>query len=142
MKLFKSDIEYVKGLSYTQIIDLYLTTYKIKIVKYYNSYTGSAFLDRREIEIPYITDDESFIVAFHEIAHILNAPLFESFPPYKFEYWTEMWAIKEAKKWNVVSSKYEREASKYIKSYVDEVIANGIDTKKIPLYIKKFCKIT
>jgi hypothetical protein len=84
--LFISDIKFIDKLSYTQIIDLYLKKYNIKIIKYYNRYEGSAFLDTKEIEIPYLIDDESFIIALHEIGHILNAQIFETYPPYKFEY--------------------------------------------------------
>lgn len=137
---YPDKIEYKKNLTFTQIIDMYCDVYDIEIVGYFKSKQGVAFIPMREIKIPHLTSLNNFIIALHEVAHIINAEKFENRPDYWIEYLTEKWAIKEAKKWGYTLESYEKEARFYVMLRMSETYNNGVPISSFPKEIIDWCQ--
>jgi len=94
--------------------------------------------ERRVILVPNPKTAYRFLICLHEIGHIVRGVpnLY-----YMAEYIAEEWAIKEAAKYGVRSTKYEKKAADLLIAYINHDINNGRTSKKrISKKVKKWIK--
>lgn len=95
-----------------KIINDFCKKYKISIQpKRYKSSVGRAIFDTREIKIPEIDSVENFLIALHEIGHILHGYIE---PEYLSEYLVDKWCIETAKNNGVIDLNYNMRSKWYL----------------------------
>ncbi len=86
--------------------------HKIKILRErFKSPVGRAWHGLNEIKIPILVSVEHFMVALHEIGHIVSGSVE---PPYLDEYNAEMYALKTAKLYKIENENYIENARAYV----------------------------
>lgn len=85
--------------------------------RYRSPFEGTAYFDERLIKIPNITNLHSFMIALHEIGHIVEGR--RKFI-YLTEYVAERWAINKAKELGIDCSDYKICARNFIISHLAE----------------------
>ncbi len=99
-----------------------------------------AYFDTRSVVIPIPVCGWSFLVALHEIGHISTG---DRNTNYLREYNAERWAIKRAKKYNISSTGYVKEAKEYVKSHIiHDIIHCNLKVEKIKPYVLKWLNTT
>lgn len=88
---------------YQKIITELLKNNNIKVLRYYRTVHGQAYLEERAIKIPKVTDELSFYIAAHEIGHIVavdnGLSLHE--PRWKHEYEATKYALDKAREYKI-----------------------------------------
>ena len=123
-----------------KIIKALLKKEQIKVIGRRLTDVGTAWIDTREVVIPYITDIGKFLVCIHEIGHIINGWNYGKMSIHRCEFLTEKWTIRQAKRYKI-DKKFPKEYRRYIigaKRYVVHCcVSKG---KDIPQYIMKWAK--
>lgn len=116
---------------YEAVVRLYIRRLDIHVKKWYKSLNAAsyiAFQDSKTVMLPVPKNRTAFLICLHEIGHIAEGWHEIS---YVNEYLAEMYAISEAKKWNIDTEAYEIKAKQYVLAHlVKDWNANRIKTVK------------
>ena len=136
-QLKKKNIEMKKELEF--IIKSLCKKHKIKIeLKRFKSPVGRAWISDRIIKIPEINNVIDFMVALHEIGHIMNG---YNEPKCVDEFKAELYAVKKAKELGIDGSSYYQMSAAYVLRNIAECHNNGnIDVELLPSEMKCYVR--
>ena len=111
--------------------------HKIKVIYKFKGLSGTAFHNRRAVNIPKNIDSaEKALTALHEIGHIVNG---DRSPRYYDEYLAERFAIRTAKLYGIVCDDYEFGAKCYVMWFIcDDLKKKNISLNKIKPSVIRF----
>jgi hypothetical protein len=103
--------------------------------------TYYAYFDSRRVFIPAPQCKYSMLIALHEVGHIVKG---ERLYAYLAEYQAEKWAISTgAKKYGIVSKKYESSARDYVYQHLlEDVVFRQLPLTKIKKNVLKWIGVT
>jgi hypothetical protein len=117
-------------------IDKLLKFYNIKVRARSKSNSGVAYIEAREVKIPYSTDVVRFGVALHEIKHIIDGCIK---PSWLGEWRCEQYAIKEIEKLGFDATDYIQNAKRYMRQIFAKAYNRKANLDKID---KEFLEFT
>lgn len=124
--------------SLNQMINATAKLHRIKIdPKRLLTLEGKANYNCRLIRIPKVTDVKTFMIALHEIGHLVNGR-----HRYNFynEYLAEKWAINCAKALHINCTSYVRNAKGYVLHNLATAFNRGLNIDNVPVDVRKFIK--
>ena len=101
----------------------------------YKSAVGRAWIECKTIKIPEIVDVETFLVALHEIGHIVRAEVAE--PLFLCEYAADRWALDTAAEYGIDPGYYLYRSRWYVLSFIAELHNQGVKYK-VPKEIARY----
>ena len=126
-------------MNYSEIIYKLAKENLIKVERTFDDLSGKANLTNRIIKIPKSLDTVSkFMVALHEIGHILNG---NKKPEFYGEYLAERYAIDTAQKFGVDPKEYFENAKQYVGAMLQKAWNRGLKLSSVPKEVELFCDI-
>lgn len=135
------DLFLTKAEYYNAIVRLYIKSLDIHVKKWYKSLNAASYLAFQEsgtVVLPLPKNRHAFLVCMHEIGHIAEG--YDELS-YINEYKAEMFAIREARKWDIDTDMYEHRAKRYVLAHLINNWNKG-NVKRIKPEIKKWLNIT
>jgi hypothetical protein len=126
-------------MNFEQIINKLAKENLIKVIKDMNGLNGIANHTDKIIHIPKKLDTvPQFMVALHEIGHIING---YKKPTFYAEYLAERYAIDTAQKFGIDPKEYFENAKKYVKGMLAKAWNRGLKLSSVPKEVELFCDI-
>ena len=124
---------------HNQIFKILCKENNISLLKVFDESKGLAYIKSRRVEVPKnLNSLENFMVALHEIGHVVNGKIKRTFYS---EYLAERYAIETAQKFNINPEQYFERAKNYVSSKLAKAWNRGLKLENLPLEVELFADI-
>jgi hypothetical protein len=112
---------------------------EVSLIAWSEDGSGAAHVTRREVILPYPSDEVTLGVCFHEIAHV---ELGLEGPPYAYELRAEERALAMLQTYGLDTGAYRRHAQKNVRAVIRKSARLGrLDINTVPKAVWDFCGI-